>query len=324
MDNWIAPKINTLPDFIIGGAMKCGTTSLHTILNNHPDIYVPPGEIGFFDIDNILQHSDYSFYKDKNWFYQSMDKNPKELWEWYYNKFKDSRGLLVGEDSTTYLASKIAAKRIAKQEKKIKMIFILRQPSLRAYSNYWHLVRTGRVTETFENTLLHNPFQIINRSLYKEQLEYYYSLFPVSNIKVVLFEDLIKNFNEVTAEVCGFLGVDFNKIPKTYLEKHSNKSRMPKNYKLQLYKNSILRNYGNLHYLDQLPISYNVKAKPIPIIKKILNKIHKKVNPNIPESPPKINTETKQYLDQYFYNQLQGIDELLEKDVLKIWFPKIK
>lgn len=46
-NNWISKKPNRLPDFIIGGAMKSGTTSLHSILNQHPDIAIAQEELGF-------------------------------------------------------------------------------------------------------------------------------------------------------------------------------------------------------------------------------------------------------------------------------------
>ena len=144
-NNWISDKPKLLPDFIIGGAMKCATSSLHYILNSHPDIYIPNRECHFFNIDDILQHSNYNHYIDDNWLIQSMGKNPEKMWEWYFKKFEDQNSKIIGEDSTTYLASRIAAERISKQKKQIKMIFLLRQPSLRAYSNYLHLLRTHKV-----------------------------------------------------------------------------------------------------------------------------------------------------------------------------------
>ena len=54
---WKAKQLENLPDFIIGGAMKSGTTSLHAILNSHPDISIAHNELGFFDIDSVLSRS---------------------------------------------------------------------------------------------------------------------------------------------------------------------------------------------------------------------------------------------------------------------------
>ena len=85
---WKATNHKLLPDFIIGGAMKSGTSTLHTILSHHPDIFIPSDEIHFFDIDNILQHPDFNFYENGKWVYQSMEKNPEKMWKWYHNKFE--------------------------------------------------------------------------------------------------------------------------------------------------------------------------------------------------------------------------------------------
>ena len=61
-NNWKSNQPESLPDFIIGGAMKSGTTSLHAILNSHPDIAIVQNELSFFDIDCMLQHPDFNFY----------------------------------------------------------------------------------------------------------------------------------------------------------------------------------------------------------------------------------------------------------------------
>src|SRR5690554_3989443 len=103
--NWISKQPEKLPDFIIGGAMKSGTTTLHSILNKHPSVNMAHGELGFFDIDSILAHPDFHFFSDKNkdWTIQSMEENPEELWNWYYAQFEHliKKGGLIGEDSTT-------------------------------------------------------------------------------------------------------------------------------------------------------------------------------------------------------------------------------
>ena len=60
--NWKAPKNSHLPDFIIAGAAKCGTTSLHNILNSHSDVFIPQGEPHFFDHDNFCHHQPNKFF----------------------------------------------------------------------------------------------------------------------------------------------------------------------------------------------------------------------------------------------------------------------
>lgn len=123
MNNWKAPKSVTIPDFIIAGAMKSATSSLHHMLDHHPDVFIAKNEIGFFDIDNIYQHPDFFFYEKKKWYYQDMNTHQDLLWSWYNEHFSSARKKqLIGEDSTSYLASEIAAKPIALQEKQPKII----------------------------------------------------------------------------------------------------------------------------------------------------------------------------------------------------------
>lgn len=115
LKNWVAPKDELLPDFIIGGAMKSGTSSLHQILDSHPDIFIPDRELHFFNMDCLIQHEGFHHYNESKdvWTAQTMHSDPDSMWNWYQSKFQGKEGLVKGEDSTTYLASAIAAERIA-------------------------------------------------------------------------------------------------------------------------------------------------------------------------------------------------------------------
>src|SRR5690554_4926323 len=113
---WVSSQPEKLPDFIIGGAMKSGTSTLHSILDRHPDVNLAHNELGFFDVDGIMEHPDFNFFDERSkiWVSQSMLENPEILWNWYYSNFDPLRNdnIIIGEDSTTYLTSSIAAKRI--------------------------------------------------------------------------------------------------------------------------------------------------------------------------------------------------------------------
>lgn len=321
MKNWISTETDLLPDFIIGGAMKCGTSTLHAILDKHPKIFIPREEIGFFDIDNILQHSDFNFYNNQTWTSQAMRKDPELVWKWYQEKFKGNETYIKGEDSTSYLSSRIAAERISIQKKEIKLVFLIRQPSLRTYSNYNHLLRTGRATYSFEDTIRFDPFQIVSRSLYKEQLENFYKYIPNGRIKVILFEDLIKEPELTIKEISTFIGIDYNEFPEGVLEIHSNKGKAPRNRKLHINKNLLLRSFGNRRYNNALPFKGPPVKKANSIFARIINKLHDIINPPVPVTS-KIRNETKTLLDNYFYNELIGIDELVNKDITSKWFSK--
>lgn len=322
-ENWKAKQPENLPDFIIGGAMKSGTTSLHAILNTHPDISIAHNELGFFDIDSVLQHPDFNFYNTKNqtWMSQSMNDKPEILWNWYYSQFENikKKAHIIGEDSTTYLPSKTAAKRIALQEKPIKLIFILRHPTKRAISNYLHLLKSGRAIYSLEDTLRYNPNSIIRRSLYKEQLEVYYKHIPFDRIKLVLFEDLIDDKKQCIQEICNFLEVDFNMFDESVFNIHSNKTKIPKNIKVQLFRNRLFRKTGNYRYSEFLPLQPNFQSK-IPLHFRLIDKLHKKMNPHKSSFTFKASKATIQLLDDFFKEEFRGFDALVKKEVYSKWF----
>ncbi|MBT8279912.1 MAG: sulfotransferase [Bacteroidia bacterium] len=319
--SWISDEPEKLPDFIIGGAMKSGTTTLHTILHKHPDIDMAHEELGFFDMDNLDQHPDFSFedLKTGALVTQDLTKDPELFWNWYYSKFTNKQGCLKGEDSTTYLASPIAAERIAMQKKPIKLIFILRHPTQRSISNYKHLLKSGRATRNLERTLRDEPEKIIKRSQYKEQLEVYYDQIPAHLIKVVLFEDFIEDPQKIIKELCEFLNVDFQKYSEADLNVHSNKTKLPRSEFLQLKRNKILNYFGNYRYVNFLPNKPS-EQKRIPFSHKLINKIHSWINPKDFHYGIKTKPETIAYLDAYFKKELEGIDTIVQKEIYSKWF----
>jgi len=320
--NWKAPKDAVVPDFIIGGAMKSGTSTLHAMLTQHPEVFIPEEEIGFFDIDNVIEHYDFNFYdkKTKRWTSQDMIKEPVLLWDWYSEKFKEGKGKMLGEDSTSYLTSKFAAERISIQEKHIKLIFMLRHPSKRAYSNYFHLVRSGIVGHSFEDVLQFHPNLVLRRSLYKEQLESYYKYFPKENIKIVIFEDLVEDPKAVMKDMCSFLNLDMEAFDPSVFKIHSNKGKLPRSSRVHRLKNLFFRRYGNSFYQKTLPNKAPGNVVKRTLIPKVANRIHGILNPLKDRKASRMNPGTQEFLDDYFKKELDGLDELVGTEVLSKWF----
>jgi hypothetical protein len=323
MKNWKFDEKHRIPDFIICGAMKSGTTTLHAILAKHPKVFIPDPELHFFDQDDIFQHSDFSWFKQGQWYGRCEEKQQQDSKQWYLQQFSSAKpDDVLGEDSTTYLASTLAFKRIAAQSKAIKIVVILRQPTARAYSQYWHMLRTGRATYNFEDTLEYCPETIINRSLYLTQLQHLYALFPREQIKVVLFEDFLADREKTIHSICQFIGVDESLLSSEALALHENSASLPKYLLLQRLKNRWLRKAGNIAYQQYFSLSAEKPFWQNLSCVKVVDALHRKINPLIAKKPPKINVATKAYLDSYFSEHLQGINELLQRDVLTIWFPK--
>jgi len=321
-NKWLAPSKIILPDFVICGAMKCGTSTLHAMLNQHPDIFIPKKEVHFFDLDNPLQHADFNFFNDSNWQTHDLNKNSGEYWQWYSQQFSSAKkGQVIGEDSTTYLASPLAAKRISMQNKEIKLIVMLRQPSKRAYSQYWHLVRSGRAIYNFEDTLQLNPNSVLNRSMYLTQIKSLLEYIPKTSIKFVVFEDFLNNKNAVLKEVCEFLNVSFDRLPLNVEQVHENITTYPKYYQLQLLKNSVFPRAGNLSYQTQFQLPEQLsKQSKSPLFLRYINAFHRKINPLVTKKPVTMSINTKRFLDDFFISELDGLNELIEYDINSLWF----
>jgi len=331
-DYWLAPPEISTPDFIICGAMKSGTTSLHSMLNQHPDVFIPEKEIHFFDRDNIIQHPDFNTFYKRQWHShqsnysqknagESLKQQAKRYWQWYGQQFVGaSKGQVIGEDSTTYLASPLVAKRIALQTKPIKLVIMLRQPSLRAYSQYWHLVRSGLMPHRFEDYLQLNPHNILNRSLYTSQIEQYLKYVPEKNIHFVIFEEFIADKVNVLKGVCQHIGIDYDKLPSSATQLHENAATYPTYYSLQLLKNRLFPQAGNNRYKQHFNGTISNQIAPYKNFYRLINGIHRKINPLTAKKPQKIQQTTKQFLDHFFIDELEGLNELIGRNVLSLWF----
>lgn len=221
-------KWRVLPDFLIIGAQKCGTSSLYTYLTRHPAILpaIPAPlakEVHFFDLNH--------------------GKGPA----WYRSHFPTrhhvetaSRRLgvraLAGEATPYYLFHPRAPELIAATLPEVKLIVMLRDPVKRAYSHYQHEVALGFERLPFEealereddrlageaermledptyNSFNHQHYSYLARGRYAEQLEVWYSLFPRERILVLRSEDFFADPDACFRRVLRFLGLPEISLP---------------------------------------------------------------------------------------------------------------
>lgn len=188
-----------LPDFLIIGAMRSGTTSLYSALSAHPEVFVAPGkELRFFD----LQYE------------RGMD--------WYREQFQGSEGVVAaGEASQTYMYDPVALERMAAHLPDARLIAILRDPVERAYSHYWLNRSRGREPLAFNEALEAEPerlerpsmtdrffYSYVDRGRYLVQLDRVCSFYDRSDVHVMLFDDLRDHPVQALEGVFRFLGVD--------------------------------------------------------------------------------------------------------------------
>lgn len=179
-----------LPNFLVIGAMKSGTTSLRYTLSCHPDIFmVYPGEPRFFHSDQVYS---------------------KGL-EYYSSFFKEAKGkTAIGEGSGFYgweAYNPKTARRIKENLPNVKIIYMVRHPIERIVSHWSWAIASGRPFGSIE-TAIKKDRRFIDMSMYWKQISAYRHFFTDQNIKVLFLEDLKSKPEKFYRDCLQFLGVE--------------------------------------------------------------------------------------------------------------------
>jgi hypothetical protein len=208
-----------LPDFLIVGTKRGGTTSLWSYLDAHPQV------LSMYPRPRGLKSTDYFF-----------DADPDRL-RWYRSHFHTDvyRGLrrrrhdrvVNGEASPYYMYGHHIPRMIAGVVPQARLIVLLRNPVERAYSHFQERVKQGEETLCFDEALeeeqsriagrhAHRPTRYLrshdfysyrDRGIYLPQLQRIYAAFPQHQVLVLQSEDLYANPQRVFDETCEFLGI---------------------------------------------------------------------------------------------------------------------
>ncbi len=176
-----------LPNFLIIGAERSGTTWLLRSIRLHPEIYTPrKKELRFFDLE----------YERGIGYYASL--------------FRPGHGeKRVGEASPTYLYCAQAAARIAEHLPRARLIASLRNPVDRLYSLYWLLKTRDRAIRALSfRAFVERHESFVATGCYGDDLQRYFARFPREQICVLLFDDLLASPGACLEQVYSFLGVD--------------------------------------------------------------------------------------------------------------------
>lgn len=227
------PARDLLPDFIIGGAGESGTSFLHQVLIQHPDIHLPRRmvpETGFFN-----KRQEYA---------RGLD--------YYRTHFVGYTGQrLIGERTSGYLYVPESAARLHRCLPDIKLIFCLRDPVERAYSNYRFTCQQGLESWSFSRAIRQErrrlaalrdprwqdaaPFAYVGRGMYHEQLSRFLEFFDRDRVLLVRSERLRDHWLEEIRGVFRFLGVDEHFVPQRAEEFNTSDVRSPRAQRLLRY-----------------------------------------------------------------------------------------
>ncbi len=276
-----------LPDFIIIGAHKAGTTSLHHYFDQHPDVFM-----------TVVKEPNYFSFDPMNAAHVGARKGSyrvKSLSD-YEALFKgaplESRR---GEASPSYLHSRSAPTRIKELLPECRLIVSLRNPVDRAYSAYQMAFRAG-VTKMRVEDIEPGLDSWTKKSLYAESLSRYLKIFSDSRLRVVLFEDLIENPSETMRDLFNFIEVRTEiKIDTSY---RFNPGGLP--------RSSFV--HHSLNSLKKIPLLQEFAPKTM------RRKLARFRDGNLQKAEP-LNPEIRRIWLEYFFKDITRTQTLIGRDL---------
>jgi len=316
-------NLDKFPNLFLAGAAKAGTTSLYEYLIQHPDIfglenekflyYSTPyslKEPSFLASDILMEIDCQSGENNLDWLVKDM--------ETYLKLYSYSQNEKYRIDaSVAYLYYPVVGQRIKRYAtKNTKILISLRNPIYGVYSLYAfqkNLVNKEFEGLEFEEALqkdfLSIPWGFRANNLYYNPVKNYLDAFGRKNVKILIFEEWKKDTLHTLEDICCFLGIE--RFPFKNTNVIHNPSGIPKdNFSVNLF--------GKLVHTQNICKTLYKKIIPIgrrKIIREFLQK-HLVAN-NLQKIPMK--EETKQYLKEYYREDMAKLEELLGRN-LSIWY----
>jgi len=200
-----------LPDFVVAGVRKAGTTWLDTCLRSHPQIHLAPAtkELFFFDR------------------YYSRGLT------WYGSHFaKAPAGTMVCDISPSYFAHEAAPARLARDLPRAHVIILLRDPVKRAWSDFVHHWSKGDLPKHTSFTAACSTLpSILDESMYGRHLARWLEHVPAERLRVFVLEDAAADPASFVSGIYDFLGVDATRVPPQVLDR-VNEARRPRSHRI--------------------------------------------------------------------------------------------
>ena len=294
-----------LPNFLIVGAAKSGTTSLYYYLKQHPEIYMSPVKEPKFITSQFLTFPFKGIGDEK------VEQNIIRSFREYCNLFRDVKNeKMIGEASADnlYYYEK-AIDYIQKYLRKLKIIIIIRNPIDRAFSSFLHLKREYREFLDFEEAIKkeknrkENNWEFIwfytDVGFYYHQVKAYLDNF--TQVKIYLYGDLKKDTLSLVKDMYGFLGVDTSFVPDVSIR--YNVSGIPKNK----FIHKFLKEPNILKTIVKPAAKFLIpKDRRREVIERIKMKNLQK---------PQMKPETREYLKNLYREDILKLQDLIKRDL---------
>jgi Sulfotransferase family len=290
-----------LPNFLVIGAQKAGTTALYHYLKQHPQVYMSPDkEPHFFTYEG----GDLKFSGPGR-----GHLTPITRIEDYSELFRGAAGeTAVGEASTSYLYLTRALERIRRYVPDAKLIAVLRDPAERAYSSFLHMVRDGREPLSgFEQALQAEEARIRDNwgpiwhykqnGFYYDQLKRYFEAFGQDQVKVYLYEDLKSDPLGMLQDIFRYLGVDDAFVPDVSLRHNIS---------------GVLKNETLLFLARRLNTLTPTIRSYLP------SRARRYIKTRVLVEPPQLSPEVRWRLVEEYREDVLRLEELIQRD-LSAW-----
>ena len=286
------------PNFIIAGFPKCGTTSLHHYLSEHPQIFMPSQkELHFFTYEILSKLKN----GPKDGAVKKTQIQDSKKYLDFYRNVKNE--IAVGDASPSYINCPNQFLKIKEYLEDPKFIIVLRDPINRAYSNYLHLKREQRETLTFKEAVNRENKRIKDKYsdfwYYKFNSTYYDKILKAKEtfkeVLIITSEELNENHEATMKKVYKFLDVDCNFITK----RKSNRFNKGGYYKKNLFTKIIFQPSKFKNLIKRF-------IKPTPSLKILLARVASVFRAKTEE----IDEETVLYLTKHFKEEVKKLKSL--------------
>ena len=288
-----------LPNFLIVGVQKAGTTSIYNYLQEHPQVYM-----------SLIKETNFLEKDWENLPPEQQNKNGIVTLEKYAELFANVKDeIAIGEASPNYLFHhESSAARIKKYVPNAKLIVVLRNPVERAYSDYLMHIRDAIGYRSLSEQIKHSSHKsfILRKGFYFESIKYYLEQFGQAQVKIFFYEDLCENPQVFMQEVYQYIGVNDDFLPNT--TRKAQVAKIPKNKNINnlLQRKNPLRNTAAKILKTVMPIEARQKLRDRLI----------SLNSQTKQQAP-LSAEERQQLIELYREDILQLQDLVGRDLSK-------